>query len=177
MQELGSRIPAAINDAGDVVGSDSRTLLAFIWHRGTAYTLPTLAGIVSGASGINNSSQIVGSSAADLRYPHACLWDGGSLIDLGTLDGIASHADMINDAGQIAGTAEVDNKSHAFFWQNGVMRDLGTLDGVQSWPTDINARIWNQLGPVMKSLRRLRDLIRLRDPAPTQSDVRRHRRL
>jgi len=137
----------------------------------TYYTitdLGTLGGAGSGASNLNASGQVVGSSiigqvdADGFPVVHAFVWNAGTMIDLGTLGGLYSEASAINDAGQVVGrswTAE-GLGNHAFLitpedtdangtpdrWfrdtngdgANDLMFDLGTLGGNHAQALDIN---------------------------------------
>jgi probable HAF family extracellular repeat protein len=96
-------------------------------------------GISSGAMGINDSGQVVGSANAPGYAQHAFLYTGGAMTDLGTLGGIHSSAYGINNAGQVVGGAyRADGNSHAFLYTGGAMADLGTLGGSWSVARGIN---------------------------------------
>jgi probable HAF family extracellular repeat protein len=88
-------VAAAVNDQGQVVGGcgDSRGRQhAFLWQRGRLTYLGTLGGHDSGASLINTSGQIAGTSlTARPARLHAFLWRGGKMTDLGTLGGHSSR--------------------------------------------------------------------------------------
>jgi probable HAF family extracellular repeat protein len=102
---------------------------AFLWQDGSITDLGTLGGNHSYAAGINESSQIVGSSFIDNLYLHAFLWKDGKMIDLGTLGGLFSEADSINDGGQAVGISHtIDGKPHACIWQRDTtIADLNDL--------------------------------------------------
>lgn len=109
-------------------------------------TLSTYGDRTSSASGINNSGQVVGSSAWSGFGTHAFATglNGSGWSDLGTLGGVftSSFATGINDSGQVVGGSNLNGGTgmHAFITgSNGqFMSDLGTLGGTYSWATGIN---------------------------------------
>jgi probable HAF family extracellular repeat protein len=143
-----------LNQAGQVVGQAGTADglgQAFLWENGTMIDLGTLGGN-SGASGINDLGQVVGSFlAGDTSYhaflvtPQGGMWfqdddlDGRNdfMIDLGTLNGSdSSWAADINNAGQVVGASA----DQTFLWDaaNGMI-DLGTPMGFTSnQPSGIN---------------------------------------
>ena len=129
MNSLGAGEAYGINDFGEIAGNSSQH--AFLFSGGKLTTLPDLssyAGGLSGASGINNSHQIVGGSDNAQGYGHAVMWSNGTISDLGTLGGTQSAAYAINDLGQVTGWAHtVSEATHVFLWSNGTMSDLGTF--------------------------------------------------
>lgn len=107
---------AAINDAGQVVGSSvdlsSGTWHAFLWEDGQMSDLGVPAGFSdSVATAINASGQVVGRAFRDNPATgHAILWDGERIVDLtlalgGATAGRSLHPNDINDAGVIVGDA------------------------------------------------------------------------
>ena len=82
--------------------------------------LGTLGGSYSSAYGINNASQIVGSSTtAGDTASHAFLYQNGAIYDLNTLipagtGWVLESASAINDFGQIAGTGTLNGVYSAF---------------------------------------------------------------
>lgn len=115
---------AAINDAGQVVGSSFFNWSnagdhAFLWTSATGMQdLGTLGGFQSYALGINNLGQVVGCADPGIgTLVHAFLWtQSGGMQDLGKT-GFASCAYAINDAGQVVGyTTSPDYYQHAFVW-------------------------------------------------------------
>lgn len=110
---LGGAYAAAhdINDAGQIVGQstvsgDDWTSRAFVYENGVMIDLGTLGGN-SGAWGINNLGQIVGSFDSP-SGPRAFLYSDGSMTDLNTFlpadsGWTLAYAAAINDAGQIVG--------------------------------------------------------------------------
>ena len=105
--------------------------------------LGSLGGGSTGATDINDSTQVVGWSTTGNGYEvHAFLWQDDVMTDLGTLGGPRSEALAINDHGDIVGFSSTSydpiSESHAFLWSNGEMIDLGTLGGSGSRANDIN---------------------------------------
>ena len=112
---------------------------AFLWQNGRMSDLGSLGGVRRGSypSDVNESGEVVGSSAVAARLDHAFLWRRGTMRDLGTLGGRQSGATAINTRGQVVGQVDY---SHAFLWENDRMRDLGTLGGARTEAVDINRR-------------------------------------
>jgi probable HAF family extracellular repeat protein len=112
---------AMINENGVVVGwANTRAKCpgcwvpqvprAALWRNGKVTNLGVLPGLVcSGATGINASGQVVGSSSGDTcPFPYrAMLWESGHLMDLNNLIQPSDEnpslysAEAINDAGDI----------------------------------------------------------------------------
>jgi probable HAF family extracellular repeat protein len=132
--------PAAINDAGQVVGSSispNGDRHAFIWANGVMRDLGSL-GAASIATGINASGQVIGETYVS-GGPHAFLWQNGTMRDLGTLGGSDSRAWGINRAGDVVGQSRLANGSvRAFIWRNGVMKRIESMETFVARAWDIN---------------------------------------
>lgn len=116
----------AINNLGQVVGASAlkgNTINhAFLWTRGRGtQDLGTIQDdATSGAQGINDRGEIVGSSGASVMNSRAFVWKDGVMTDLNTL--VPSDAplylldaDAINERGEIAGFgATSTGELHAF---------------------------------------------------------------
>ena len=116
----------AINNLGQVVGASAlpgnTVNHAFLWsrERGTQDLGTIQDDATSGAQGINDRGEIVGSSGASVLNSRALVWRNGTMTDLNTL--VPSDAplylldaDAINDRGEIAGFgATSTGELHAF---------------------------------------------------------------
>jgi len=134
--------PKAVNDAGQVVGSGFDG--AFLWTRsGGTVNLGTLGGRWSGASGVSETGEVVGSAyLAGDTVRHAFSWTStGGMVSLGTLGGTNSDALGVNDSGLVVGASDIpgNSASHAFARvAGGPMVDLGTLGGTRSEATAVS---------------------------------------
>jgi probable HAF family extracellular repeat protein len=125
----------AINASGQAVGTAGATSHAFLYSAGVVTNLGYLpGGGYSGATGINNSGQIVGSSTNASGNTEAFLYSGGVMTGLGILPGYTdSTATAINDKGQVVGYAtDSSRNTQAFLYSDGVMTGLGFLPGSSS---------------------------------------------
>jgi probable HAF family extracellular repeat protein len=110
----------AINDHGQAVGyvstADGSTIVASLWQNG-AHGAVTNLGILPGdgaafATGINNRTQVVGSTFNSQGWSRGFIWQDDLMTDLNTLISKDSNfyiiaASNINQRGQISGMAMV----------------------------------------------------------------------
>ncbi len=142
----------AINLSGEVAGlSQTKTAgvtHAALWTGKKTVDLGALAplssGSWSGATGINDSGQVVGSWATSVSSgdSHPWLYSNGTMTSLpepSDLTGAACEANAINNNGQIVGGCrDASGNDHAVLWQNGTVTELGTLGGPRSFATAID---------------------------------------
>ncbi|WBY00662.1 hypothetical protein PE066_14460 [Ramlibacter tataouinensis] len=158
--EGGSSAGAAINEAGQVAGTQSAVggigssspQRAFLWTEGSGRMElgePPAPFTQTSALRLNEAAQVAGSMRTDGPQPitHAFFWSAAAgLRDLGTFGGPNAIAKDLNDDGQVAGQAEFAPDPsqeglthHAFLWsEQGGLRDLGTLGGRQSSAEALN---------------------------------------
>lgn len=120
---------ADINNLGQVVGSGPElgfpeNFQAQIWSNPldniTGNVLGTLGGSTSRANGINDLTQVVGSSSlADNSTQHAFLWEDGNLVDLNSLIDSTSGWELtsaleINAQGDIIGIGNFNGEQRGF---------------------------------------------------------------
>ncbi len=148
--DMGVSDAYGINNSGQVVGWSSTVggsvQRPFLWSSGSGMqnlgTLPGASDCV--ASGINDSSQVVGTCFFS-SFRHAFLWSPGSgMQDLGILPGASDcQAFGISDNGQVVGFCLISNFPRPFLWSSGSgMQNLGPLpsgnDVLVSEPAGIN---------------------------------------
>jgi probable HAF family extracellular repeat protein len=134
--ELGSGQALAINNNGQIVGTNGRAVL---WQTdGTQVDLganPCCNGTWSSATSINDNGQIAGTRSESGGYNRAFLWVNGSITEIGTLgipfSASSSTANAVNDLGHVVGGSQSQGQwwgqSHGYIWMNGAMTDLGSL--------------------------------------------------
>jgi probable HAF family extracellular repeat protein len=140
---------AAINDAGQIVGSmDGR---AFLWQDGTVTDLGNLGSPGAGAADINYAGQVVGWAYTDQvamfgMMSHAFIWQDGVMTDLGTPPFTqGAYASAVNNLGQVVGQTSVwlntgygaAMVSRSFFYDGHTMAML-PVPGITNLALDIN---------------------------------------
>jgi len=144
--------PAAINDAGAIVGlaagRPGGTPGAVIW---TPDLVPSFVADLDNARDLNEQGQVVGVRMEGATpIAHAYLWDGASLTPLGTLDP-NGRGDVIpfaiNAQGRVVGSSKIRGVEHAFLWTAATgMQELARLPNANrslpSEPYDINDAGW-----------------------------------
>jgi probable HAF family extracellular repeat protein len=133
----------AINNAGDIVGSNSGgggSSNAYLL-KGTTLTdiypgQGNSAGDFSVALDVNNSDQVVGwVNPTSGNPPRAYLWHDGVTVLLGTLGGMQSKAFTINNHGQVGGYAETSNlNGRAYIWSDLNHNDVSDPGEMQQLP-------------------------------------------
>jgi probable HAF family extracellular repeat protein len=151
----GGSMALGINNSGQIVGwsclADNSTYHAFLYSGGAMTDLQTSFGPgTSGANGINDHGQIVGSASVNGNPEHAFLLSDGTVTDLGSLGGNNSYAYAINNSGQIVGLANASNGAkHAFLYEGGAMQDLNDLVSNGSGLTLCEAQAINNRGQIV----------------------------
>ena len=116
---IGPNIPAAvaINNNGQVLGNCfySGLGLAVVWTNDTPTVLPTLGGVASSGTAMNNNGEVVGTSETSTGAEDGFLWSNGTMTDLGSNFSPAA----INDSGVIVGGQ--------FVYSGGTLQNLNTL--------------------------------------------------
>lgn len=153
MQDLGSFTPTAINDGGEIVGTDAQEH-PVIWKSGVLRDLPMpddRALEVWGLT-INARGQVGGQWLGLGTGPHAFLWDGAAMHNIPLVPGDDWEGDPsrwgssvvgLNVRGQVAGISsggEYAGQQLTFLWERDRIQSLGTLGGTDSRPFAINNR-------------------------------------
>jgi probable HAF family extracellular repeat protein len=129
------------NNNGEVAGSalgNNGEVLAFLYSDGSMEDLGTLGGPASGATGINDSGEVVGVSdtaTSGFESSDAFLYSDGVMYNLNSLIGNAdsavwlSSARAINDQGDILaeGVDKVNDESYSFLLTPTNTPSCGTL--------------------------------------------------
>jgi probable HAF family extracellular repeat protein len=162
---LGTFIPAAINDSGEMAGTQGG-FAAIAWFDGAGTLHTQSLGVLSrgdagsAASAINSFGDVVGGSYSTVvsaggivsAYRHAFVWhsDTMTMTALGNLGGGTSSATSINDAGQVVGwSTDQHGATVPFLWKNGTIANLNTLAGLGSGVTAITAASINNSGHIV----------------------------
>lgn len=124
--------------------------VAFVWRNGRMVPLPTLGGVNSSATEINNSGMIGGYAETTALDPDCTapqkyqfkpvIWSNGAVQALPTGNDADGLVTAVNDRGDAAGStgscAPINpllllylNPTHAVLWRDGNAIDLGNLGG------------------------------------------------
>ncbi|HEU4878254.1 MAG TPA: hypothetical protein VFT21_02325 [Gemmatimonadaceae bacterium] len=132
-------IATAINNRGQVTGTDTNARRVLLYAGGQTVSLGNLGGSGQATgNAINERGEIVGVSSIANGDLHAFHFRNGQMVDLGTLGGSSSGAEDINERGHITGGAELPGAeftNRAFLYRGGRMRNLGTLGGTNPHST------------------------------------------
>jgi probable HAF family extracellular repeat protein len=132
--------PCAINDAGQIVGTNGTSTVAFLYSNGKMISLGFPAGTDgSSAEAIDSTGKLIAGALYFANGPsHAALYNNGTWVDLGAFPGATSGnvATGVNRTAQVVGNAFFPVKSYhpfrpgkhvPFIYHNGALVDLNTL--------------------------------------------------
>jgi len=128
MTYIGAFSPAAINNLGQVVGTDGAQ--AVLYSGGGLTYLGSPSGR-SYAYGINDAGQIVGQYGGNQAFSYS----GGAYTDIGPAN---STATGINNAGQITGNVTTDSGFQGYVYSNGTVTSLTPTNATYSTANGIN---------------------------------------
>ncbi len=135
-------VAAGVNDAGTAAGTthDAGRSQATVWINGSPAPLPSLGGVDSWATSINNQGHVVGAATNAAGQGRAVVWIGGIPTDLG-VGGTWSAAYGIDNTGRVTGYSEVSpGIFRGFVWsQSAGLAILPTFGGWSSYAFDINS--------------------------------------
>lgn len=133
-------LPAAINDAGQVVGSmyvSNYQTHAFSWTAASGFLdLGTLGGATSTAVAVNKIGQVTG-TADTSTTGHAYLYSK-KMQDLGALSQDYSQGYSLNNLGVVVGIGYTATGEIHPFLRDNKMHDLGTLGGGEAFPAAVS---------------------------------------
>ena len=134
--------PAAMNDAGQVVGNSSSGPWVYDSRTGTVRRLSAPGESRRFvASGIAANGDVAGYELRGSTRRAVLLTARGEVVDLASGTGSSSTANVVNAAGRVAGDwLTPDGEYHAFVLDSGVFNDLGTLGGIESLAFAMNER-------------------------------------
>jgi probable HAF family extracellular repeat protein len=130
LTDIGEFAPGDINNQGQVACQMSvrpGQRHACRWQAGT---LTDLGGFDSGAYGINQRGDVLGTARTACSAEHGHLWRDGTSIDLGSFGGqcVYSGGRGLNDRGEVVGNSQTGSNPYSlpFVWRDGVLVDLST---------------------------------------------------
>ncbi|MBN2581947.1 MAG: PEP-CTERM sorting domain-containing protein [Planctomycetes bacterium] len=126
--DSGRSIAYAINEAGQVVGSDDG--VAVMWHNGSRVEIGRFGLASAEAWDVNDHGQVAVQAANyNQSIRRSFLWENGVEQDLGTLGGDRVYAKGINNLSQVVGQAQTVGNAllHGWIWEDGTMTDLNDL--------------------------------------------------
>jgi probable HAF family extracellular repeat protein len=153
VHDLGAFAPTAINESGQVAGTQGNRAVLYSGGQHKDITPPGAA--IATANAINNSGQVAGNVFTCDTVNGNCvngktrgfIYSDGTFNVLGTFGGRDSFAYGINDAGLVVGYAytagpapDIPGPEHAFIYRNGTLEDLNApLGGGRTTAFAVNA--------------------------------------